>query len=220
MPGALPATGIVWVPAVRLLSDEYPPIDAIESARTPEDLADVLELLEITGTVSAGTRAAFDALPTRHRLAGPGTWALLAPFIYPSTGRFSSTRRGAFYVARTAATAIAEWCYHRERLLRDRGLFRAVVGARQLQIDIELQASDARGTRDTHPELHDPAPGGSDATRAFVETLGTAGLVYDSLRLAGGECLAIFRPDAVTGTIDEASPVRLAWSVTDGWERR
>ena len=220
MPGALPTTRVVWEPAVRLLSDEYPPIDAIESARTPEDLAEVLELLQITGTVSAGTRAAFDALPEAQRRSGPGAWAILAPFLYPSTGRFSSVRRGAFYVARTAATATAEWCFHRERLLLERGLSRAVVGARELHVDVDVLANDARGAGHTHPELYDEAPGGNDATRALADTLPEASLVYDSLRDAGGECLAIFRPDTVTGSVVEAPALRLAWSVTDGWARR
>lgn len=220
VPGPLPLIRIVWPGAVRFVSDEFPPIDAIESAETPEDLAEVLELLEITGSLGAGTRVAYEALPTAYRRAGPGAWSVIAPFVYPSRGRFSSPRRGALYVARTESVAEAEWCYHRERLLRDRSLARASVVARRLAIDIDLSASDARGTRATHPELHDPTPGGTDATRAFADGTAAAGIAYESLRLEGGECLAVLRPDAVPGPATEYGAVRLAWSVTDGWTRR
>ena len=220
MPGPLPLVRIVWPGAVRFVSDAFPPIDAIESAETPEDLAEVLELLEITGSLGAGTRAAYEALPTAYRRAGPGAWAVLAPFVYPSRGRFSSPRRGALYVARTEPVAEAEWCHHRERLVRDRGLARASVVARRLAIDIGLSASDARGTRSTHPELYDPAPGGTDTTRAIADAVDAPGIAYDSLRLEGGECLAVLGPDAVPGPAIEHGTVRLAWSAADGWTRR
>ena len=85
---------------------------------------------------------------------------------------------------------------------------------------IDIEAVDARSTADTHPELYDATPGGSDATRAFVDTPSAASVVYDSLRDAGGECLAVLRPDAVTGSIEEASTLRLAWSAADGWTAR
>lgn len=220
MPGPLPLVRIVWPGAVRFVSAEFPPIDAIESAGTPEDLAGGLELLEITGSLGAGTRAAYEALPATYRRAGPGAWAVLAPFVYPSSGRFSSPRRGALCVARTEPVAEVEWCCHRERLLRDRGLARASVVARRLAIDIDLSACDARDARATHPELYDRAPGGTDATRAIADGVAAAGIVYESLRREGGECLAVLRPDAVPGPVIELGKVRLAWSAADGWARR
>src|SRR5690606_14966460 len=100
---------------------------------------------------------------------------------------------GVFYAAHSVATAIEETVHHRERFLRATNEAAIDVPMRCYRTAIHGRLHDLRGGWSAE---HDP--GSYVASQALARTLrgaGSDGLVYDSVRDAGGECVALFYPD-------------------------
>jgi hypothetical protein len=122
----------------------------------------------------------------------------MAAFLHPAPGggRFNTDALGAWYCAAELETAIAETVYHHtRRLAHSSGGFRHVIQMRQLISDIEAELHDLRPLRAHRPELYDAYSYG--ASQPFGEGLrraGSNGLLFESVRRAGGTNLAVFRP--------------------------
>jgi len=69
-----------------------------------------------------------------------------------------------------------------------------------LLADLAAAPLDIRGRADSLPELYDPDPDryvSGQRWAAERRARGADGIVYDSVRHAGGECIALFRPRLV-----------------------
>jgi len=189
---AVDTATIEWAPAVRIVSMRQTPEAAFERIADPEDRAAILEV------VAAG-RA--------HRLApadvavGEGAGWVMAAFLRGGRGRFNDDTFGVFYAAGEEPTAIEETQFHYARILRDAGEGHVLFGARVLLADIVAEPLDIRRRADSLPELYDPDPdryGPAQRWAAEQRTRGVDGVVYDSVRRTGGECIALFHPRLVT----------------------
>ena len=211
----LPTRRIRWRPSIRLVSAEWPPIALFAELVSEDDLADVESLAAIWAIGDRGRLDQLDRLrriPADERVTDADA---MSPFLYPSAGRFSDERRGAYYAAADEPTALAESLHHFERRMRQSRAPSTDVDHRVLHCTIDVELADARGTRQSHPALHDTAAGGNDASRALAATLaagGVPGLVYDSLRRAGGHCVAIFTPRCLTLPVRDIGRLRYSWS--------
>jgi hypothetical protein len=115
----------------------------------------------------------------------------------PESSRFSDGTFGVFYAARAEVTAIRETAFHRERFL-------AATRQPAQQVTMRCYVSSVRrplhDIRTGHDELHRPDPATYPASAAFARQLRAAtseGILYRSVRHAGGECVAIFWPDVL-----------------------
>ncbi len=111
--------------------------------------------------------------------------------------RFSDGSYGVYYAARTLETAVRETAHHRANFL---------AATREAPGEIDMRAYvgrplkpylDIRGAK--YAPLHDPDD--YRASQAFAKPLrdaGEWGLTYRSVRHAGGECIAAFKPQAVS----------------------
>lgn len=183
---------LAWTPAVRIVSMRRTPEAAFERIADPEDVAAILEV------VAAGRaqRMAPDDVAV-----GEGAGWVMAAFLHGGPGRFNDDTFGVFYAAREEPTAIAETRFHYARILRDAREGHVLFGARVLLADIAAAPLDIRGRADSLPELYDPDPdryGPAQRWAAEQRTHGADGVVYDSVRHAGGECIALFRSRLVT----------------------
>lgn len=132
---------------------------------------------------------------------GEGAGWVMAAFLQGGAARFNDQSFGAFYAARQEATAIAETQFHYARFLMAAREEYALIGVRVLLADIASRAVDIRGRARTLPELYDPDPSHyarSQQWAAVQRATGADGIVYDSVRREGGECVALFRPRLVT----------------------
>lgn len=126
---------------------------------------------------------------------------MMAAFLQGGAARFNDESFGAFYAAREEATAIAETRYHYSRFLAAARDEYALIGVRVLLADVAAHAVDIRGHTRTLSELYDPDPAHyarSQRWGAAQRAAGADGIVYDSVRRAGGECVALFRPRLIT----------------------
>lgn len=127
--------------------------------------------------------------------------------------RFSPADRGAWYAALAMETCVTEVGHHLTKALADAGDFNAVIEYGEMLASMSGVFVELRGQPD-HPAL-DPEPetgyaaGNAVAARARAE--GHNGIIYPSVRHAGGTCIAALWPNVVQSVVQGAM-VRLTWS--------
>ncbi len=138
-------------------------------------------------------------VPEEDCIYGEGTNSIMAAFTHlnPAGSRFTDGSYGVYYAAKSIDTAIAETRFHKERFLRATDEAAIEVDMRSYASDIDTDFHDIRGQQDVRPDVYDPDPEHYGAGQAFAKSLrsrGSNGIVYDSVRDEGGECVSIFRP--------------------------
>lgn len=200
-PNELPLSPIDWPQSVRIVSSRYPPVGVFDDVASPEDLEWVLELESQTNERLTDEAGDLGLVDPADRIAGPGTTPIMAAFTHPGTSRFSAGEVGVYYCAASAATAIAETVYHRERFLRQGGFEPIDLEMREYRAPLRADLHDLRGLQKRWPAVYDP----DDYTAAqalgdLLRAESSQGVVYNSVReQAGGECAGVFRPPALAG---------------------
>ena len=113
MPGH--TSHLEWLPAVRLIGADWPPVVEIEAARTAAELDGAMVLIGRTDPARRPMARAREALPVPDRRYGPGTSDAMTPYLFAAPGRFSDIGAGAFHAADSIDTALAEALHHRAR---------------------------------------------------------------------------------------------------------
>lgn len=202
---ALPGAEVDWPGAVRIIRSAFPPIDLFEDIADPADWPLLLSAEQKTNPRITASVGRLDLVPAARRVGGPGASWLMAPFTHASPdrpSRFSDGTFGVLYVARAFETALFETIHHHGRFMaRTREAPGWSSQFREIILTVKASLSDLRGAA-AHPALapEDYAPG--QALGADLRNSGSDGLVYPSVRHAGGECVALFHPDCA------ASPVQ------------
>lgn len=191
---------IRWRVCYRIIPSRFPPVDLFARVAPPEDLDAVHELESLTNDRLRDGLGEIQVVPAADRVSGPGAGYVMAAFTHPSSagGRFSDSRRGAYYAARTIDTAIAETSYHRGRFMRATREPPMELDMRVLEAELDARLHDIRGLRSELSALYDPDD--YSASQQFASRLnveGSDGIAYDSVRHRGGQCVAIFRPRRV-----------------------
>ena len=127
--------------------------------------------------------------------------------------RFNASR-GAWYAALAVETCMREVAWHMADFLGKSG---AVEGRRRLRRAVRQHGRRVRGPESSRPPIRcldpDPAigypPGNAIADAAFAE--GLNGIIYPSVRHAGGTCLAALRPHAVQ-SVAPGAVYRFEWA--------
>lgn len=132
-------------------------------------------------------------------LTGAGSDLILRAFLLGEKSRFSAGRHGVYYAARSRATAIAETRHHREEFLRSTGHPPILLQMQTVVARLEGELHDIRGLKSKRPALYSKTSyfAGQELAEELVKE-GSNGIVYDSVRHEGGQCAAVFRPDALS----------------------
>lgn len=197
----LPFAAERWRATVRIVPSRFPPVGLFERVADPRDLDAVYDLEGLTNPRLREESGELARVAPEDRIGGPGSTPVMAAFthINPYGSRFSDGSYGVYYCARARPTAIRETVYHRERFLRDSAEAPIMLEMRVYYADLRERLHDIRVLRERHPEWYHP-----DDYRAARE-LGRAlrdaqsfGVLYASVRDAGGECAAVLRPRALS----------------------
>lgn len=188
-----------WARAVRIIPSHFPPIDLFEEVADPTDLDAVHAVEALTNPRLRDQVGELSLVPKAERISGPGTSPIMAAFTHSNRAgsRFSAGDYGVYYAARDQATAIAESRYHRECFLKLQDVGPQRLHMRAYAGPVEADWLDLRGLKAHHPALYDPDDyrPSQDWAREQREH-GAWGVLYDSVRRDGGECVAAFRPRA------------------------
>ena len=164
-------------------------------------------------------------VPPEERVSGTGSTPVMAAFTHlnPDGSRFSDGSYGVYYAAQTLDTAIAEVSHHRAAFL---------ARTEEPAIDVDLRLIAAPVDADLH-DLRELGPAGSglfdpsfyakpQALGRRLREGGSAGVLYPSVRHAGGFCVGIFRPRAL-GRARVGAHIALHWDgqrITHWCEKR
>jgi hypothetical protein len=196
-------------PSFRLIPSRFPPIGLFDTVATAADLAATMELAGWTNDRLVAERVA--RLPREEWVHGrPNASIVMAAFLHvpPGGSRFNGPDLGAWYASAALPTAAAEVAHHlrREAVATSVPIMRRQFRCYQARLDGRFL--DLRGQRESRPDVHDPVSYiASQALGETVRASGEAGIVWDSVRHAGGVCVVSFRPTAVLDIVQ-----------TDHWE--
>ena len=192
-----------WAGAPRLIPSRYPVAGLLDRVASPADLDALFELEGWTNDRISNELGVLRTIPEEEWITGqPMSTVVMAAFCHPRPGggRFSSEERGAWYAAKTIATALAESIYHRTAELREVGGFDTFVQMRVYLADFRAKFHDIRPAARAWLPLYDPDDyGASQALARQLLQNGSNGVVYRSVRDPEGECIACFRPALVRG---------------------
>lgn len=184
-------------PAFRLIPSRFPPVGLFDTVTSPADLEAVMELAGWSNDRLVLERLA--RLPQSEWVFGRANSSIvMAAFLHaPVQGaRFSGPDLGAWYAAAAINTAVAEVAHHLRREVVARRLPGMSRTYRSYSCRIEGRYEDLRGRQG------DPIYASADyaAGQAYGEAEragGGDGLVYASVRHAGGSNVVAFRPSKI-----------------------
>lgn len=223
-PEDLPVTALAWLPCHRLIASRYPTVGLYDEIARPQDLDVVFAIEALTNPRVRQALGALSLVPPADRVSGPGATLIMAAFTHlnPEGSRFSDGSYGVYYAADTLETAVAEVSHHRARFLARTDEPEIDVDLRWIEADLRQPAHDLRSNAwptdawPTEPLRADVSAHRSDSQFASLSAIyhpehyaagqalgralrdaGCAALAYDSVRRAGGQCVAVFVPRAL-----------------------
>ncbi|MRX09880.1 RES domain-containing protein [Pseudoduganella sp. FT25W] len=131
-------------------------------------------------------------------------------YAHPQGSRFNDGRRGAWYCAFDAETALAEVSFHKAVEYAEINRFDDSVQYQCMLADFTATFHDLRGQARYEGCL---APDSYIESQTLAERLldgGSLGVIYPSVRREGGTNLACFRP-ALVGNVRKGAVYRLTW---------
>jgi hypothetical protein len=181
-------------------------------------LDDLAELESVTNGHLQAQESGLPDLDPRELVFGrAGHTFINAAFVHtrPGGNRFNGDDRGAWYCAFNVDTCLGEVSYHLTRELEAIGRFENVTDYAELIADFFGPFHDFRAAdRVAEPALQeDPAlayPAGQALALRLRKELDSNGIIYPSIRHAGGTCLVAFRPDLVLN-LRQRGLWRLEW---------
>lgn len=198
-----PLVRLQWERTHRLILSKYPPISLFEDISDPRDWELLAEAEAVTNPRIYEEIGNLALVPAERRVGGEGASYVMASFTHVTpdrASRFTDGTFGAYYAAESVDTAIHEHAFHMARhyarTAEEPGWISQV---RELVGTIDRQLTDIR--LGDNAALLDPDPDRYAAPQSFAKAerdAGRDGIVYPSVRRAGGECFAAFWPDVVT----------------------
>ena len=192
----------------RLIPSKYSAEGTVLAALANND-AELRDLIELDGATNARLLGEEGLLP------GIGVHELLYGVAYseivnasftlaaPSGGRFNSNLRGAWYAGLERETSIAEVAFHKLEQLREIDWpHEEVSTCDDYLADFAAEFHDLRGGATRYAKFLKPGPipgcyRPSQQLAAGLLDRGSNGIVFPSVRRAGGTCVACFRPALV-----------------------
>jgi hypothetical protein len=168
----------------------------------PKTLEGIFELDNATNDRLLAESRLAPGIDERELVFGIPQYRIInAAFCHPSPegSRFNSGDRGAWYGSFELATSQAEVAYHRQLWLRETAWEEEDESDYMDYLaDFRADFHDLRETTEHADCLSPTSYAASQALAAELLQLGSAGIVYPSVRRSGGTCIACFRPVLVT----------------------
>jgi hypothetical protein len=190
-------------PSHRLIPSRFPPVGLFDTVTRAADLEAVMELAGWTNDRLVAERVA--RLPRREWVFGrPNSSIVMAAFLHAPPGgtRFAGPDLGAWYAAARIETAVAEVGHHLRREAFARRKSELTRRYRAYNARLDGRYRDIRASAAQMPEVY--ASDDYAASQAFGEGLrkaGADGIVYESLRHAGGTNVVAYRPSKVLDVV-------------------
>jgi RES domain-containing protein len=208
-----PLRRVRWREATRILPTRYPPVPLFERLGDPATWAVLAEVEALTNPRIREEVGSIAHVPVAERVAGPGASWVMGAFAHRRPSRFSDGSHGVYYCADHEATAIAETRWHLGRFYAATLEPPLDVEMRVLVGSIDDRFHDLRRSGKWRAALHPDDYTAGQLLGRNLRELGSRGVVYPSVRHAGGQCVGAFTPRAV-GLPRQAGVLRYHWNGT------
>jgi RES domain-containing protein len=193
--------------------------DVEDSVLAPlADSNDVLrDLFELDNATNERLRGEYGGLPgigVDELVFGVPNFRIInAAYTYPRPegSRFNDGERGAWYCAFEPETALAEITFHKTVEYAEIDRFDDSVTYQCMLADFTSTFHDLRGVEAFNTALDPASYIASQQLAAELLEAGSMGIIYPSVRRAGGTNLACFRP-ALVGNVRKGQAYRLTWA--------
>lgn len=196
-----PVRRVIWKPCWRLIPSRYPEERVFDRVTDPGDRAAIEALEGMTSERMRQERGEINLVAPGDRVKGRGSTYIMAAFTYLNSegSRFSDGRYGVYYATRAIETAIAETVFHREQFMRRTKETPMRLQMRALMANLDADLHDIRGMTKHFAKVYSRTSyAASQEFGLKLRKAASYGIAWDSVRHAGGECAAIFRPPALT----------------------
>lgn len=183
-------------------------------ADTTDELRDLFELDNATNERLRGEYGGLPGIGVDELVFGVPNFRIInAAYTYPRPegSRFNDGERGAWYCAFDAETALAEITFHKTVEYQEIDRFDDSVTYQVMLADFTSTFHDLRGEKAFENYLDPSSYIDSQQLAAQLLDAGSMGIIYPSVRLAGGTNLACFRP-ALVGNVRKGQAYRLTWA--------
>ncbi len=196
----IPLTPTVWRPAYRLIPSRYPTVGLYDRIADPADLEVVFAVEALTNPRLRDELGQLHLVPSDERVSGAGSTVVMAAFTHlnPEGSRFSDGSYGVYYAAQALDTAIAEVSHHRALFLARTDEAAIDVDMRVITATVDATLHDLQGLGKQAAAMLDPDDyGAPQALGRQLRAEGSWGVLFPSVRHAGGLCVGLFRPRAL-----------------------
>ncbi len=222
---SIATVALQWRPSYRLIPSRYPTVGLYDRVADPVDLEVVFAIEALTNPRLRDELGLVQLVPPDERVSGAGSTMVMAAFTHLNAegSRFSDGRYGVYYAAHDLETAVAEVSHHRAIFLARTDEPALDVDLRLVTATVEAELHDLRDLGKRGAALLDPndyaAP---QALGRQLRDAGSWGVVWPSVRHAGGWCVGVFRPRAIRQA-RSATHIALHWDgqrITHWFEKR
>ncbi len=202
----------------------YPAINLFDRVADATDFDALYALEALTNERLRDEMGQVERVPRAERLYGPGSGPIMAAFTHINVqgSRFSAGHFGVFYAARERATAVAETRHHHARFLTDTAQPAMHLPMRLYHVAVDARLQDMRPIGAVPEAIYDPVDyGAAQALGQHLKAAGAGGVVYRSVRHAGGHCVGLFSPRGASRCL-HAAYMLYAWDgqrFTDIYEK-
>lgn len=194
----------------RIIPSRFPPIQLFERLLAPEDLELAYELEALTNDRLLDEAGRISLVAEADRICGPGSSAIMAAFTHTGVAsRFSNGNFGVYYAAMDLDTAFAESRHSRARFLAATNEPPQSLKMRCHTCHIDANLVDASTDKSL---LIANSWRAAQVFGASVRAAGELGIVYPSVRLSKGSCIAAFKPTTLTPPATQAGLYEYIWN--------
>lgn len=220
----VPSSRVMWSQSQRVIATRLPSVHVFDNIAPRNDWDDLERLANLTSPRVQQSGTGWGMFKPEDCASGAGASLVMAPFAYlnPDGSRFTDGTYGAYYAARNLQTAIRETVYHTENFARDARMAAITFQKQVLVAQISGSFHDLRKSVPNQKILSATSYAASQLfARKVREDEKSKGIVYPSVRSAGGECIAVFLPRLISDC-RRAQYLDYAWDgkqVSDVFER-
>lgn len=182
----------------RIIPSTFPVINFFEDLVDPSEMEVLWEIEGLTNERIRQDIGDIFLVAPEDRVAGPGSSVVMAAFTHVGRpSRFTTGGFGVYYAGFSRETAIKETVYHREKFLAATQEPAAEITMRLYEAKLVKPLVDIRDRAFNflhHPDDYLP----SQQFASEMRPQKFWGLAYNSVRHTGGQCIALFRPPAIS----------------------
>ncbi len=216
---AVPIVQLRQFDTCRLIPSRF--VDTEDSVLVPlsestDHLADIFELDNATNQRLIAEHGRASGIGVDELVFGVPNFRMInAAYTYarPEGSRFNSDERGAWYCAFDIATALDEIIFHKTVEYYEIDRFDDSVLYQNLLADFNSEFHDLRDAKGNAKYLAPDSYVASQKLAAQLLDEGSLGIIYPSVRHAGGTNLACFRP-ALVGNVRRGTIYEFSWTGT------